>query len=80
MKTKDDHDNYAYILRLWRESLASPEQPAVWRFSLTDVRSGERHAFDDPAKLAAFLQTRMLTAPAHDENSNRESGGLADNE
>ncbi len=69
MKTKDDHDNYAYILRLWRESLASPEQPAVWRFSLTDVRSGVQRVFGDPETLLAFLRARVLAALAYEKDN-----------
>jgi len=59
MKTKDGHDNYAYILRLWREGLASPERLAVWRLSLTDVHSGVQRVFSDPEKLLAFLREKV---------------------
>ncbi len=59
MNTENSLDNYAYILRLWRERPAAPEQPAVWRISLTDARNGERCGFGDPESLLAFLRERM---------------------
>ncbi len=74
MKTEDSLDNYAYILRLWRERPASPEQMAVWRLSLTDVRNGERRGFGDPEALLAFLHERITT------HSNRSAVEPADNE
>ena len=60
MNAPDQTDNYAYILRLWRERPATPEQEAVWRISLTDARSGERRAFSGPEALLAFLRARVM--------------------
>ena len=48
-----------YLLTLWQERPASPERPAVWRLSLEDVHTSERHAFGDCRALAAFLHAQM---------------------
>ena len=49
----ETQDNYtSYLLRLWRVSNGG--QP-VWRASLENTRTGERHGFADLASLLAFL-------------------------
>ncbi len=48
----------SYILRCWEEELQTPQQSAVWRFSLEDVQTGARHGFSDLAALLAFLHVQ----------------------
>ncbi len=42
----------AYLLRLW---LTGDDDAAVWRASLEDPRTGERHGFADVNSLLTFL-------------------------
>ncbi len=44
----------AYMLRLWRVDDESP----VWRASLVDVRTGERHGFGSLELLFQFITER----------------------
>jgi hypothetical protein len=60
MTLSREHLTYcAYILRLWQERPASPECPAVWRFSLEDIHARRRVGFGDLAALTAFLEAQM---------------------
>jgi hypothetical protein len=54
---------HAYVLRFWREGGPPADPPAVWRFSLEDVETGERRGFINLDTLVAFLRT--LSAPEH---------------
>lgn len=55
----DTQSNYvSFMLRLWQVSSAG--QP-VWRASLENTSTGERHGFADPASLLEFLN-RMTQA------------------
>jgi len=45
----------AYLLRCWEERGQDPLRP-LWRFSLEEPHTGERHGFADLAQLVAFLQ------------------------
>lgn len=53
----------SYLLRYWEERGPQPSQPAIWRFSLEDVETGERRGFANLEALVAFLQTRMTSEP-----------------
>jgi hypothetical protein len=48
-----------YLLRLWQAE-GKDGQP-VWRASLEDARSGERHAFADLERLCVFLEQQTAT-------------------
>ena len=48
-----------YVLRLWQEQAASTDHPAIWRFMLTDPRTGQRRGFDEIESLISFLQTQI---------------------
>lgn len=52
------HDYAAYVLRLWREP-SEADNADVWRFSLENVRTGERRGFADLPGLLAFLQGQL---------------------
>ncbi len=52
--------NYtSYLLRPWR--VDNGGRP-IWRASLENTRTGERHGFADPASLFAFL-SRVTQPP-----------------
>jgi hypothetical protein len=56
---------HAKLLRYWQEPDSEPESAQggapVWRFSLEDVHTGERHGFADLDALCVYLQSQ--TAP-----------------
>ncbi|MBN1483924.1 MAG: hypothetical protein JXA37_04315 [Chloroflexia bacterium] len=53
---------HSYLLRLWQERPAAAGQPAVWRLSLEDARSGDRKGFGSVEDLEAFLRQCMQRA------------------
>lgn len=65
--------NYAFILRLWRESPALGRRPAVWRLSLTDVCTRTHKVFGSLEELVVFLQTRTAHDDAPFESQEEES-------
>jgi hypothetical protein len=46
----------AYLLRLWQ--VVGDDGAPVWRASLEDARTSERHGFADLAHLCAFLEAQ----------------------
>jgi hypothetical protein len=58
----------AYLLRLWQASNAGTP---VWRVSIVNVHTGERHGFADLDSLLLFLkeQTSGDARPSHDRPS-----------
>ena len=61
----------SYLLRLWQ---AQSGDSSIWRASLEDVRSGERHGFADLEQLFAFLKQQtngdtQAADPRFDEKS-----------
>jgi hypothetical protein len=48
-----------YVVTIWQERPASSDEPAVWRVSVEDARTGERHGFANPQQLQAFLEDQM---------------------
>jgi hypothetical protein len=51
----------AYLIRLWR---VDDGQRAIWRASLQDVRTGQRHGFADLDSACRFLRAQIETASA----------------
>lgn len=49
----------SYMLRCWEVCSQTPNQPAIWRFSLEDPQTGEKIGFADFASLIAFLQAEF---------------------
>ncbi len=47
-----------FLLRIWAERSAQPPG-VVFRLSLEDARTRERHGFESPEGLLAFLQDRL---------------------
>ena len=45
-----------YLLTMWQEQSQAPGQPAVWRFSLEDSRTGQRQGFATLQKLITALE------------------------
>ena len=48
-----------HLLTMWQERPDIPGRPAVWRFSLEDVRTRQRHGFGSLEGLVAFLRTQV---------------------
>ena len=63
----------AYMVRLWT---VQNNDGLIWRASVENAHTGERHAFADLAGLFAFLQAAVAAEPAvagqmegnHEEN------------
>lgn len=51
-----------YVVMLWQERTSLPGEPAVWRFSLEDARTGQKHTFGSLDQMVAFLQDRMCAS------------------
>jgi hypothetical protein len=55
------HPTYrSYLVRCWQEQGSTPDQPAVWHFSLTVI--GEKqtpYGFSNLAALVEFLQSEL---------------------
>jgi len=47
------------LLVIWQERAATPAGPAVWRFSLEDMRDGARRGFGSLEELVAFLGAEL---------------------
>jgi len=62
----------AYLLRCYEVPSTHPDQPAAWRFTLEDSRTGERHGFVSLAALCAYLdeQTRSSGSDVMPPDSN----------
>jgi len=55
----------AYLLRCCEAPSAHPEQPATWRFTLEDARTGERLGFTSLEALYAYLAGQTRSAGSH---------------
>lgn len=55
---------FVYVLIGWQERPASPERPAVWRFSLEDTRADQRLGFGSLDELTAFLEAETIAGEA----------------
>lgn len=50
------YPRHSFILSLWAEGGARPNAPPVWRYSLEEPHSAQRHGFKDLAELVRFLE------------------------
>ena len=48
----------SYLLRIWGEG-GTDAQPAVWRFSLEDTRTGQRENFASLLELLVTLERKL---------------------
>jgi hypothetical protein len=55
----------AYLLRCCEAPSAHPEQPAAWRFTLEDSRTGERLGFASLDALCAYLDGQTRSAGSY---------------
>jgi hypothetical protein len=76
MKNPEEAPHYrSFILVCWREH----NEEAIWRFSLEDPHTGQRHGFTNPAEVIAFLETELT----HTKRKNKRSfdvGGQDENQ
>ncbi len=54
---------HSFILTLWQEAGAAPDQPQVWRFRLEDPHGTVRRGFKDIAELVRFLEEWTAVPP-----------------
>ena len=54
--THDPLKRYVYLLIAWQERPASSVERAIWRFSLENARTGQRHGFGTLEQLLTFLE------------------------
>ena len=59
---------HSFILTLWTEGGALPNAPPVWRISLQDPHTSERHGFKDLAELMRFLDEWTAVPPAEESD------------
>jgi hypothetical protein len=53
----------SFLLRCWEEPSQTPDQQAIWRFSLEDVETSERRGFRDLEALVVFMLTQIARSP-----------------
>jgi len=75
MEASEEATYQVFLLRVWRERPASPGRPAVWRFSLEDVRTRERRGFGDLEALVAFLRAEVIGGRSTDPPKTPCPGG-----
>ena len=63
----------SYLLTFWEERGRDPDGPVVWRFSLKDPRTGQRHGFADVEALVAALE-RETTGKNSLQETDTETG------
>lgn len=51
----------SYLLTFWEERSRDPSVPVVWRFSLEDPRTGQRHGFANLEAVVAALEQEMAS-------------------
>ncbi len=49
-----------YLLRCWEERSVQGHIPSIWRYSLEDSQTGERHGFADIDALLTHLHATLL--------------------
>jgi hypothetical protein len=69
MASGPSQQHRSYLLRLWRAGNGSLPQ---WRMSLEDTRTHERHGFNDPASMVAFLEEQIRMQQDQPSNSTKE--------
>ena len=62
MIMQEDPLRFVHLLTMWCERPARPGQPALWRFSIENIRTGERRGFADLEALTVFLRAQMEDA------------------
>ena len=58
----------SYLLTLWEERSQDAKTPIVWRFSLEDPRTGQRHGFADLEALVIALEKEIMAIKANEKN------------
>ena len=59
----DASGRFVYLLIVWQERPATSNTPAIWRFSLENVRTGQRRGFGSLKALIDFFQQWGLEDP-----------------
>jgi hypothetical protein len=61
---------FSYLLRLW---CSNSETPFIWRASLENPMTGERHGFENLKNLFAFLEATTAVESSHLDNTDENS-------
>ena len=64
---------FSYLVRLWN---AGSDDAPVWRASLEEPHTGERHSFPDVKSLCMFLKEQVHTGSSQDEEPQAPSGDV----
>jgi hypothetical protein len=55
---------HSFILTVWQETEAAPNNPAAWRFRLADPQTGQQHGFTELTAMMRFLEIWTAVPPA----------------
>ena len=56
---------------MWRERPASPDHPAVWRYGLENVQTGQKRGFASLEALVTFFEQQMAVQEQLDRRNTR---------
>ena len=56
-----------YLLTIWEERSQAPKAPKVWRFSLEDPLTGQRHGYADLEALVDALEREIAGLKANEK-------------
>jgi hypothetical protein len=56
----------SYVLTFWEEQSDAPGAQVVWRFSLKDPRTNQRHGFASLEEMMAFLRLELAGGRANE--------------
>ena len=51
----------SFLFTFWEERSQNPDASVVWRFSLTDSRTGQRYGFASLEEMIAFLKKELVS-------------------
>ena len=52
-------DMHSFIVRVWNEGVDRVRGAAIWRCSVDNVLSGQRHYFGDLAEIGPFIREQV---------------------
>ncbi len=57
---RDSLKRTIYLLTVWQERPASSGRAAVWRYSLENVRTGQKRGFTSLEEISNFIQNHVI--------------------
>ena len=52
----------SYVLTFWEERSQDTDTPVIWRFSLQDPRTGQRHGFASLEEMVGFVRAELVSS------------------